>query len=150
MALPGRKARYGFLPNKCSCFQMSPKTKYIDGKKALLLAQSGNRHIARLSASMDKPIAVFEVLSRDYKGKKFNSPNDLIADRAGNIFFTDPVYGLPEQENDPTRELKFEGVYKIDTSGKTTLLIDSISRPNGLALSPHQRILYIGSSDETK
>ncbi|HSB94677.1 MAG TPA: SMP-30/gluconolactonase/LRE family protein, partial [Flavitalea sp.] len=71
-------------------------------------------------------------------------------DRTGNIYFTDPIYGLPKQENDPTRELRFEGVYKIDTSGKTTLLIDSISRPNGVALSPDENILYIGSSDSDK
>jgi gluconolactonase len=122
----------------------------LDKNGSLLLCQSGNRHVSRLSASLDKPIAVFEVLSRGYNGKKFNSPNDLVTDRAGNIFFTDPIYGLPQQENDPTRELQFEGVYKIDASGKTTLLIDSISRPNGVALSPDQTILYIGSSDADK
>lgn len=117
-----------------------------DGR--LLLCQSGNRQVVRLGVSLDSPKAAFTVLSAGYKGKKFNSPNDLVADRRGNIYFTDPIYGLPKHENDPTRELKFEGVYKIDGKGKTVLLLDSISRPNGVALSPDEKTLYIGSSDD--
>ncbi len=117
-----------------------------DGK--LLLCQSGNRQVVRMNAPLDSPAPKFIVLAKDYKGKRFNSPNDLVADRKNNIYFTDPIYGLPKYENDPTRELKFEGVYKISSSGKLSLLIDSISRPNGIALSPDQKILYVGSSDE--
>jgi gluconolactonase len=117
-----------------------------DGK--LLLCQSGNRHVVRLNAPLDSPRPDFTVLAADYKGKKFNSPNDLVADSRNNIYFTDPIYGLPQREHDPTRELNFEGVYKIGTDGKITLLIDSISRPNGIALSPDEKILYIGSTDD--
>ncbi len=117
-----------------------------DGK--LLLCQSGNRQVVRLNAPLDSPAPKFTVLAKDYKGKKFNSPNDLVADRNNNIYFTDPIYGLPKGEVDPTRELKFEGVYKISSSGKLSLLIDSISRPNGIALSPDEKILYVGSSDD--
>jgi gluconolactonase len=117
-----------------------------DGK--LLLCQSGNRHVVRLNASLDSPKPAFTVLAANYKGKKFNSPNDLVADSRNNIYFTDPIYGLPQREHDPTRELNFEGVYKIGTDGKITLLIDSISRPNGIALSPDEKILYIGSTDD--
>ena len=117
-----------------------------DGK--LLLCQSGNRHVARLNAPLDSPRPDFTVLAADYKGKKFNSPNDLVADSRNNIYFTDPIYGLPQREHDPTRELNFEGVYKISTDGRITLLIDSISRPNGIALSPDEKILYIGSTDD--
>ena len=69
-------------------------------------------------------------------------------DSKDNIYFTDPIYGLPRHENDPTRELKFEGVYKIAPDGKLSLLIDSISRPNGIALSLDEKILYVGSSDD--
>jgi len=122
----------------------------IDQHGSLLLCQSGNRQVAMLSSAYDKPLPVFRVLSSGYKGKKFNSPNDLVTDRAGNIYFTDPVYGLPLQANDPTRELNFEGVYKIDTTGNTTLLIDSISRPNGIAFSPDEKTLYVASSDSEK
>jgi gluconolactonase len=120
----------------------------VDGK--LLLCQSGNRQVVRLNSSFDAPKPDYTVLSANYNGKKFNSPNDLVADKKNNIYFTDPIYGLPEHENDPTREMNFEGVFKISTDGKTTLLIDSIPRPNGIALSLDEKILYVGSSDETR
>jgi gluconolactonase len=116
-----------------------------DGK--LLLCQSGNRQVVRMDASLDSPKPKFIVLAKDFQGKKFNSPNDLVADSRNNIYFTDPIYGLPKHESDPTRELKFEGVYKISSSGKVSLLIDSISRPNGIALSLDEKTLYVGSSD---
>lgn len=119
----------------------------LDKEGRLLLCQSGNRQVARLNTSLDSPKAVFTVLAPNYQGKKFNSPNDLVADSKGNIYFTDPIYGLPKRENDPTRELNFEGVYRIGADGKLTLLIDSIARPNGIALSPDERVLYVGSSD---
>jgi len=91
---------------------------------------------------------VFTVLAANYNGKKFNSPNDLVADSKDNIYFTDPIYGLPKRENDPSRELNFEGVYRIGHDGKLSLLIDTISRPNGIALSADEKILYVGSSDD--
>jgi gluconolactonase len=122
----------------------------LDKDERLLLCQSGNRCVARLNTSLDSPKAAFTVLSANYNGKKFNSPNDLVEDSKRNIFFTDPIYGLPKYENDPSRELTFEGVFKIDAAGKTTLLIDSIPRPNGVALSPDEKILYVASSDNIK
>lgn len=120
----------------------------LDKEGRLLLCQSGNRQVARLDAALDAPKPVFTVLAPDYHGKKFNSPNDLVADSKDNIYFTDPIYGLPKGADDPTRELNFEGVYKISADGKTSLLIDSIRRPNGIALSPDEKILYVGSSDD--
>lgn len=120
----------------------------LDNNGRLLLCQSGNRQVARMDARVSYPTPKFTSLVSKYKGKRFNSPNDLIIDKKGNIYFTDPIYGLPNGENDPQRELKFEGVYKIDVKGKLSLLIDSIPRPNGLSLSPAEDILYIASSDE--
>jgi gluconolactonase len=120
----------------------------LDRQGRLLLCQSGNRQVARLNTALDQPKPEFTILAPNYKGKKFNSPNDLVVDRDNNIYFTDPIYGLPKRENDPSRELKFEGVYKITAAGKLSLLIDSISRPNGIALSLDQKILYVGSSDD--
>ena len=120
----------------------------LDKDGRLLLCQSGNRQVVRMNAPLDSPRPVFTVLSANYKGKKFNSPNDLVADHKGNIYFTDPIYGLPKHENDPTRELTFEGVYRITPKGETILLIDSIARPNGIALSPDEKTLYVGSSDD--
>lgn len=87
------------------------------------------------------------MLASNYEGKKFNSPNDLAVSSKNNIYFTDPVYGLPQQEADSTRELSFEGVYKINAEGKLSLLIDSIKHPNGIALSADEKTLYIASSD---
>lgn len=120
----------------------------LDKSGRLLLCQSGNRQVVRLDAPLDSPKASFTVLAANYKGKKFNSPNDLVADSKNNIYFTDPIYGLPKHENDPTRELAFEGVYKIGNDGKVTLLIDSIQRPNGIALSPDEKTLYVGTSSD--
>jgi len=122
----------------------------LDYAGNLLICQSGNRVVVRMNAPLDKPAPNFTVLSSGYKGKKFNSPNDLVASKKDNIYFTDPVYGLPKQDNDPTRELPFEVIYKIDKAGKTTLLIDTIPKPNGVALSPDEKILYVGSSDAKK
>jgi gluconolactonase len=120
----------------------------LDRDGRLLLCQSGNRQVVRMDAALDAPVPKFTVLSSGYQGKRFNSPNDLVTDRRNHIYFTDPIYGLPKQANDPTRELKFEGVYRISPEGETVLLIDSISRPNGIALSPDEKTLYVGSSDD--
>jgi gluconolactonase len=119
----------------------------LDKNGRLLLCQSGNRVVARLNSSIDNPLPSFTVLSSNYQGKKFNSPNDLVADSKNNIYFTDPIYGLPKGESDTTRELTFEGVYRISADGKTSLLIDSISRPNGIALAADEKTLYVASSD---
>lgn len=120
----------------------------LDKDGRLLLCQSGNRQVVRLNASLDTPKPAFTVLASGYGGKKFNSPNDLVANSRNDIYFTDPIYGLPKGANDPGRELNFEGVYKISYDGKLSLLIDSISRPNGIALSADEKTLYIGSSDD--
>src|SRR5579872_4425023 len=120
----------------------------LDRHGRLLLCQSGNRQVVRLDAPLDSPRPDFTVLAANYRGKKFNSPNDLVVDSHNNIYFTDPIYGLPGKEKDPRRELPFEGVYRIDHNGRLTLLIDTIARPNGIALSPDEKTLYVGSSDD--
>jgi gluconolactonase len=120
----------------------------LDRNGRLLLCQSGNRQVVRLNAPLDSPKPVFTIIAANYLGKKFNSPNDLVADSKDNVYFTDPIYGLPKHEHDPTRELTFEGVYRVSADGKLTLLIDSISRPNGIALSNDEHTLYVGSSDD--
>ena len=120
----------------------------LDKDGRLLLCQSGNRQVVRLATGLDSPRPEYIILAPTWQGKKFNSPNDLVADSHNNIYFTDPIYGLPKGAADPTRELNFEGVYRIDSAGRLTLLIDTISRPNGIALSPDQKTLYVGSSDD--
>jgi gluconolactonase len=119
----------------------------LDNKGRLLICQDGDRQIGRLNAPLDSPKAIYTSVTSNYQGKKYNSPNDIVASSNGTIYFTDPIYGLEKGADDPLRELKFEGVFKVDPSGKTSLLIDSISRPNGIALSLDEKILYVGSSD---
>jgi gluconolactonase len=122
----------------------------LDKKGRLLLCQSGNRQVAKMNADVNEPKAYYTVLAANYNGKKFNSPNDLVCDSKGNIYFTDPTYGLPNGDTDPERELNFEGVYKIGADGKLTVLIDSIPKPNGISLSLDEKILYLASSDDKK
>ena len=68
----------------------------------------------------------------------------------GDIYFTDPPYGLPKQENDPTRETGIFGVYRLGKDGKVTLLINDLTRPNGLAFSEDESILYVAQSDPNR
>lgn len=122
----------------------------LDNEGRLLLCQSGNRQVVRMNATLDDAKADYTVLAAKYNGKKLNSPNDLICDSKSNIYFTDPTYGLPNGDVDTERELNFEGVYKINYDSKLILLIDSIPKPNGIALSPDEKILYVASSDNSK
>ena len=117
----------------------------FDKDGALVLCQHGDRRIARLKA--DK---TFETVVDKYMGKRFNSPNDLVFAKNGDLYFTDPPYGLPEQMKDPKKELDFQGVYKLSAKGELTLLTKEMSRPNGIALSPDEHTLYVANSDPEK
>lgn len=109
----------------------------------LVLCQHGNHAIAVMNAPIAQPQPNYTTLVNSYNDKRFNSPNDITQDQQENYYFTDPGYGLAKKED---QELPFSGVYKIDNTNKTTLLIDSISHPNGIALSPDERILYVSNS----
>jgi gluconolactonase len=85
-----------------------------------------------------------------YNGKKLNSPNDFYHTGGGDIYFTDPSYGLERGARDPKREIPFHGVYKLDKSGRTTLLVDSIEQPNGIGIFPDGKTLLIANSDNRK
>ncbi|GGG73109.1 gluconolactonase [Parapedobacter pyrenivorans] len=120
----------------------------LDGQGNLVLCQHGNRQLARMDAPLNQPEATFVALADNYDGKRFNSPNDAVYNGAGELFFTDPPYGLPLQnDEDPTKEIAYNGVYKIDTDGKVVLLTDSITRPNGIALFPGEQKMLVASSD---
>lgn len=80
-----------------------------------------------------------EILADRFEGKRFNSPNDLCVDVKGRIYFTDPRYGGTEP-----RELEHESVYRIERDGSVRLITREVEKPNGVALSPDQRILYVG------
>ena len=121
----------------------------LDKDGNLTLCQHGNRQVAKMNAPLDDPKVDFTPLATHYKDKRFNSPNDLVYDSKGNLFFTDPPYGLSEAiMDDPKKELDFQGVYKLDTEGNVILLTDAVSRPNGLAFSPDEKTLYVANTDE--
>jgi gluconolactonase len=110
----------------------------------LLLCQHGDRRLARLTGGK------FVTLVDKYQGKRLNSPNDLVIKSNGDVYFTDPPYGLPKGADDPGKELDFQGVYRLNARGELTLLTRELSRPNGLAFSPDERTLYVANSDPNK
>jgi gluconolactonase len=112
----------------------------LDASGRLVLCQHGDRRVARLAADGKH----FETIVDKVDGKRFSSPNDLCFDRAGNLFFTDPPYGLP---SDTKQETAFNGVYRLSADGKLTVIASDMARPNGVALSPDEKTLYIGSTD---
>jgi gluconolactonase len=115
--------------------------------RALVLAQHGDRRIARLETRLTDPGPVFTTITDRFEGQRYNSPNDLVVHGSGAIYFTDPPYGLEGGVDDPAKELPVQGVYRVATDGSVTLLIDDLSRPNGIAFSPDERILYVANSD---
>jgi len=119
----------------------------LDQKGRLVMCQHGDRRMARMQASLDTPQSTFETIVDKWEGKRFNSPNDAIYDSQGNLYFTDPPYGLEGYVDDPTKEIDFQGVYRFSKEGELTLLTDKMTRPNGLALSPDERTLYVANSD---
>ena len=106
--------------------------------------------MAKMDAPLDQPKPNFITLAGKYDGKRFNSPNDAIYNSEGELFFTDPPYGLEKQTDDPKKEIPWNGVYKVKTDGSVVLLVDSITRPNGIAFFPGEKKLLVSSSDPDK
>lgn len=123
----------------------------LDNNGNLVLCQHGNRQVARMDAPLNKPQPQFTSLISSYDGKKLSSPNDCVFNSKGEVFLTDPPYGLPTQsDTDPLKEIRFNGVYKVKKDGSVILLTDSISRPNGIALFPGEKRLLVSNSDSKK
>jgi gluconolactonase len=116
----------------------------------LVLCQHGNRQMAWMDADLKDPKPVFVTIANLYNGKKFNSPNDAVYSKKGELFFTDPPYGLEKNMEDSSKEIPFQGVYKVRTDGQVVLLTDSITRPNGIALSTDEKQLFVANSDGAK
>jgi gluconolactonase len=111
----------------------------------LVLCQHGDRRVAKLGKNGE-----FETLADKFEGKRLNSPNDLCFDKAGNLYFTDPPYGLPETFKSKLRELPFAGVFRLSKDGKLTAVSKDMTAPNGIALSPDEKTLYVCNSDRQK
>jgi gluconolactonase len=122
----------------------------LSAEGKLLLCQHGNRALASMLAPLSEPKDSFTFLARKYNNKRLNSPNDLHIAKNGDIYFTDPPYGLPNQDDDKNKEIAFNGVYRLSATGKLTLLDSMLSRPNGIALSPDENTLYVANSDPQK
>jgi gluconolactonase len=113
-----------------------------DGR--LILAEHGDRRIARLEKHGKQTTLVDR-----FEGKRINSPNDLVLRSNGDLYFTDPPFGLPKSFDDPRKETPFQGVYKYSKDGKLALLTKEIKAPNGIAFSPDEKKLYISNADPT-
>jgi len=111
--------------------------------RTILMADSGNRAIARLALDDRRKT----LLATQFGGRRFNSPNDLVRRSDGMIFFTDPPYGLEGLNASPLKQLDFNGVYRLAPDGTVAPIDRSLSFPNGIALSPDERTLFVSNSD---
>jgi gluconolactonase len=89
-------------------------------------------------------------VAMNFEGKKFSSPNDVTRMKNGVIFFTDPPYGFKKFDDAPEKEIPFNGVYRMGTDGKVTAIEKELTRPNGVALSPDESVLYVAQSEGSK
>jgi gluconolactonase len=116
----------------------------LDPRGRLVLCQHGDRRVARREGE------TFVTVADRYQGKRLNSPNDAIYSSRGHLYFTDPPYGLPRLDRDPAKELEYNGVYRVAQDGTVTLLTSELTFPNGLALAPDEKTLYVANSDPKK
>ncbi|MGZ8558168.1 MAG: SMP-30/gluconolactonase/LRE family protein [Chitinophagaceae bacterium] len=130
--------------------EMGSNGLLLDKDGNLVLCQHGNRQMAKMDAPLDKPAPVYTRIANLYDGHKFNSPNDAVYNSAGELFLTDPPYGLEKNMDDPKKEIPFQGVYKVKTNGEVVLVTDSITRPNGIAFMPGEKTLIVANSDPEK
>ena len=116
----------------------------LDSDGNLVLCQHGSRQMVKMNAPLDKPISNFTTIIAEYQDKKFSSPNDATFSQRGNLYFTDPPYGLgsPDQQ-----ETHFNGVYRYSIDGKLSVIDSTLTRPNGIAFSPDEKDLYVANSD---
>ena len=115
----------------------------FDAKGTLVVADHGHRGISRWNDSLFTRTVVVD----RYEGKRFNSPNDLVWAPNGDLYFTDPSYGLRDGNADKAKELPFNGVFRLSASGQLSLVTRDLTFPNGIALSPDGRTLYVAVSD---
>jgi gluconolactonase len=117
----------------------------LDNSGRLVFCQHGNRSISR--RERDGSISV---LVDRYQGRRINSPNDLVFRSNGELYFTDPPFGLPGTFEDPAKELPFQGVYRLRRDGTLDLLTRELTAPNGIAFSPDERTLYVSNADRRR
>ena len=116
-----------------------PSGNAFDAEGRLYTCETRARRVTRT----DKKGAV-EVLADRWEGKRLNAPNDIVVAKNGSVYFTDPAFGTQQDR----RELDFYGVYRLPPKGPLKLVAKPAGRPNGIALSPNGRVLYVVNSDE--
>ena len=116
----------------------------LDKQGRLVSCEHGNRRVARTEGGQ------VVTLADRFEGKRLNSPNDAVFKSNGDLYFSDPPYGFVKLDDDPAKELKFNGLYRLTPSGRLDLLVRDMTRPNGLAFSPDEKHLYVANSDEAK
>jgi gluconolactonase len=115
-----------------------------DHQGRLVVCEHGNGRVTRT-----EPDGRIKVLADKYEGKRLNSPNDIVQRSNGDFYFTDPPYGLVKQDDDPKKELDFNGVFKL-SNGNLTLLYKGVGRPNGLAFTPDEKYMYLNNSEPNR
>jgi gluconolactonase len=134
------------FPGVCADgFFCGPNGHTFDRDGRLISCEHSSRRVTR--TEKDGSVTV---LADRYEGRRLNSPNDVIASSNGDIYFTDPPYGLPGRDADPHKELPFNGVFRLTPEGRLDLLVSHLTRPNGLAFSPDERKLYVANSDHAR
>ncbi|MFV0443936.1 MAG: SMP-30/gluconolactonase/LRE family protein [Planctomycetaceae bacterium] len=114
----------------------------LDKAGRLVCCEHGDRRLSVVTKNGGK-----RTLVDNYQGKRLNSPNDAVFKSNGDLYFTDPPYGLPNRWEDESRELDFCGVFRLSAVGELTLLSKEMTRPNGIAFSPDEKTLYVAQSD---
>ena len=109
----------------------------LDPSMRLVACEHENRRVSRATEG------ALVALATHYDGKRLNSPNDVVVRSDGRVFFTDPPYGITEEQ----RELPYNGVFTISPTGELALLATDFDRPNGLAFSPDERTLYVADTN---
>ena len=124
---------------------VGPNGITLDPQGRIIICEHANRRIVRIEKDGSET-----VIADKYNGKRLNSPNDIVYKSDGWAYFTDPPYGLAKQDDDPAKELAFNGIYRLSADGKVELLNDKQTRPNGLAFSPDEKTLYVANSDAAR
>ncbi len=125
---------------------IGPNGMTLDKDRNLLVCEHGNRRISKVT-----PQGEWSTLIDEYEGKKLNSPNDLTFHSNGWLYFTDPPFGLSGQDDNPAKELDFNGIFRLSPDGKTVELLDRRqTRPNGIAFSPDERTMYVSNADPSE
>lgn len=113
----------------------------VDRDGTVLVTQHGARRIVRIASDL----TLSPVLERDQQGRRFNSPNDQVFAKDGALWFTDPPFGLAQGNDDPLKEIPFNGVYRWK-EGQVVAVITDLPNPNGIGFSPDGRKLYVSNS----